>query len=79
MNNPKYVAYVSTYTMGDNRGISIYDVDVEKGTFTEKGKVEITNSSYITGSHNNKYLYSAFFCSPFKNTWYLYSFNNSYS
>ncbi|MBE5875967.1 MAG: lactonase family protein [Lachnospiraceae bacterium] len=58
MNNPKYVAYVSTYTMGDNHGISIYDVDVEKGTFTEKGKVEITNSSYITGSHNNKYLYA---------------------
>ena len=27
-NQKKYVAYVSTYTMGDNHGITIYDVDV---------------------------------------------------
>lgn len=54
----KYVAYVSTYTLGDNHGIKIYDVDMEKGRFTEKSKVEITNSSYLTISHNCKYLYS---------------------
>ena len=29
MNKEKYVAYVSTYTMNDNHGITIYDVDVE--------------------------------------------------
>ena len=57
-NKAKYVAYVSTYTMNDNHGIRIYDVDMEKGRFTEKDKVEITNSSYITVSHNGKYLYS---------------------
>jgi len=57
-NEEKYVAYVSTYTMNDNHGIRIYDVDMEKGRFTEKDKVEITNSSYITISHNGKYLYS---------------------
>ena len=28
----KYVAYVSTYTMGDDHGIKIYDVDMENGT-----------------------------------------------
>lgn len=29
----KYVAYVSTYTMNDNHGITIYDVDVKNGRF----------------------------------------------
>ena len=53
-----YVAYVSTYTMGDKHGIRVYDVDMEKGTFKEKDKVEISNSSYISISHNKKYLYS---------------------
>lgn len=54
----RYVAYVSTYTMGDSHGIRIYDVDMEKGRFIEKDKVEITNSSYVSISHNGKYLYS---------------------
>ena len=54
----KYVAYISTYTMGDNHGIKIYDVDMNTGRFTEKDEVEITNSSYVTCSHNGKYLYS---------------------
>ena len=54
----KYVAYVSTYTRGDKNGIKIYDVDMEKGRFTEKDKVEITNSSYVTISHNGRILYS---------------------
>lgn len=58
MGQEKYVAYVSTYTQGDNHGIKIYDVDMENGRFIEKDKVEITNSSYVTISHNDKYLYS---------------------
>lgn len=58
MGKEKYVAYVSTYTQGDNHGIKIYDVDMEKGRFYEKDQVEITNSSYVTLSHNDKYLYS---------------------
>lgn len=60
MNKDKYVAYVSTYTSGNKSscGIRIYDVDMEKGRFTEKDQVEITNSSYITISHNQKILYS---------------------
>ena len=58
MAKEKYVAYVSTYTMGDNHGIKIYDVDMEKGRFIEKDEVQITNSSYVTISHNQKYLYS---------------------
>ncbi|MBQ8246716.1 MAG: lactonase family protein [Lachnospiraceae bacterium] len=58
MANKKYVAYVSTYTMKNKNGITIYDVDVADGKLQEKGVVEITNSSYLTCSHNNKYLYS---------------------
>ena len=60
MKKEKYVAYISTYTIGnkDQCGIKIYDVDLEKGYLTEKDQVEITNSSYITISHNQKYLYS---------------------
>lgn len=58
MSSDKYVAYVSTYTMGDKLGIKIYDVDMEKGRFIPKDTVEITNSSYISISHNRKWLYS---------------------
>lgn len=60
----KYVAYVSTYTSGTltndkkSYGIKIYDVDMENGRFTPKDQVEITNSSYVTITHNKKYLYS---------------------
>lgn len=56
----RYVAYVSSYTSGNktNMGISIYDVDIKKGTFSKKDQVEITNSSYVTISHNQKFLYS---------------------
>lgn len=58
MEKEKYVAYVSTYTRGDKNGIRIYDVDMEKGSFREKDKVEITNSSFVTISNNEKYLYA---------------------
>lgn len=54
----KCVAYVSCYTQGNKDGIKIFDVDVKKGTFSEKAKVEISNSSYITLSHSRKNLYS---------------------
>lgn len=58
MAKEKYVAYVSTYTKDDNHGIRIYDVDMKNGRFVEKDQVEITNSSYVTLSHNEKFLYS---------------------
>lgn len=54
----KYVAYVSSYTMGDNYGIRIYDVDLKNGRMTEKDLVEITNSSYVTIARNRRFLYS---------------------
>lgn len=54
MGQDKYVAYVSAYTTGDRseQGITVYDVDMQKGRFTEKEKIKITNSSYVTLSHN---------------------------
>lgn len=56
----KYVAYVSSYTSArkDNYGIRIYDVDMKNGYLKEKNKVVISNSSYVTISHNRKFLYS---------------------
>lgn len=55
----KYVAYVAGYTQqGDNHGIKIYDVDIKKGRMTEKAEMEITNASYVTLSHNGRFLYS---------------------
>ena len=58
MKKEKYVAYVATYTMGERYGIKIYDVDLKAGRFIPKDQVEITNSSYVTISHNSKFLYS---------------------
>lgn len=54
----KYVAYVSCYTLGSKDGIKVFDVDLKKGMFKEKARIEISNSSYITLSHNEKMLYS---------------------
>ena len=54
----KYVAYVSCYTQGSKVGMRVYDVDMEAGKFTEKEQVQISNSSYVTISHNRKVLYS---------------------
>lgn len=54
----KYVAYVSTYTTNnDDFGIRVYDVDVNNGRLEEKDQIKITNSSYLTMTHNRKYLY----------------------
>ncbi|MDO5131541.1 MAG: lactonase family protein [Eubacteriales bacterium] len=56
----KFVAYVSSYTRsgGKKVGIRVYDVDVENGTLQEKSEIPITNSSYVTISHNGRFLYS---------------------
>lgn len=56
----KFVAYVSSYTTGSGNsyGIHVYDVDMENGRFIPKHQINITNSSYVTISHNRKYLYS---------------------
>ena len=58
MDNKKYVAYVGTYTHGSSKGIQVYDVDVEKGTLTERNEVEVSNSSHTAISKNGLFLYS---------------------
>ena len=54
----KYVAYVGSYTHEKSKGIHIYDMDVEAGRIKERKEVKIDNASYVTISHNGKYLYS---------------------
>ncbi|MCR5303045.1 MAG: lactonase family protein [Lachnospiraceae bacterium] len=60
MAEDKFVAYVSSYTMGESEpyGIRTFDVDVKNGRMTAKQTIPITNSSYISISHNRKILYS---------------------
>lgn len=58
MSNERYVAYVGTYTHGTSVGIHIYDVDVEKGTMTERKVVPINNPSDVTASKDGRFLYS---------------------
>lgn len=54
----RYVAYVSSYTKGNYSGIRIFDVDVKYGRLQERSEVSITNSSYVTISHNQRFVYS---------------------
>lgn len=60
MDKDKYVAYVSSYTWGNksNFGIQPMMWIWKTAELTEKDQVEITNSSYVTISHNQKHLYS---------------------
>ena len=55
----KYMAYVGSYSYtGKAKGITVYDVDVEKGIFKERCEVEVDNSSYVIASNSGKNLYS---------------------
>ena len=58
MSNSKYVAYVGSYTHGKAKGITICDVDVEKGIFIPRKEVEVGNPSYLRIANNGKFLYS---------------------
>lgn len=55
----KYMAYVGSYSYtGNAKGITVYDIDVEKGRFIERCEVEVDNSSYVIAANNAKTLYS---------------------
>jgi len=54
----RYVAYVGSYTRGKAKGITICDVDVEKGIFTKRKEIEVKNASYIKLSNSGEFLYS---------------------
>lgn len=55
----RYMAYVGSYSYnGKARGITVYDVDVEDGSFKYRCEEEVDNSSYLTVSSNGRTLYS---------------------
>lgn len=54
----KYVAYVGTYTHENSVGIHVYDVDMNKGSLTERSVAPINNPSYLTISKDGRFLYS---------------------
>lgn len=55
----KYMAYVGSYSYnGMAKGITVYDVDMEKGVFVKRCEVEVDNSSYVVASNDGKTLYS---------------------
>ena len=55
----KYMAYVGSYSYtGKAKGITVFDVDVEKGMFHERCEIEVDNSSYVIASSDGKTLYS---------------------
>lgn len=54
----KYVAYVGTYTHANSVGIHVYDIDSKKGILTERSVAPINNPSFLTFSHDGKFLYS---------------------
>lgn len=55
----KYIAYVGSYTFhGSSEGISVLDVDVEKGRFYKRKEVAVNNASYLCTSTDNQYLYA---------------------
>lgn len=55
----KYMAYVGSYSYsGKSKGLTVFDVDVVKGTFAKRCEMEVNNSSYVIVSNNGKNLYS---------------------
>lgn len=55
----KYVAYVGSYSYtGVAKGITIYDIRLDKGNFIKRGEIDVNNSSYLTFSNDKKILYS---------------------
>ena len=55
----KYVAYVGSYSYnGQARGITVFDVNVEDGSFTYRCEEDVDNAAWLCVSHNGKYLYA---------------------
>jgi len=55
----KYMAYIGSYSYtGHAKGITVCDVDVEKGVLTKRTEIEVNNSSYLVASRDQRTLYS---------------------
>ena len=59
MASGNYIAYTGSYTYtGKAKGITVFDVDVEKGTFTFRKEIEAENPSDMITSVDKKTLYT---------------------
>ena len=59
----KYMAYVGSYSYtGKAKGITVFDVDVEKGQFQYRCEMEVDNSSYVIASSDGKTITLALPC-----------------
>lgn len=55
-----YTAYVGSYTdINTCKGLTIFDVDVERGDLKKRGEVEVSNATYLINSPDRRYLYAA--------------------
>ena len=55
----KYVAYVGSYSYtGKAKGITIFDVDTERGSFHKRQEVEVDNASDVIASSDGRMLYA---------------------
>ena len=59
----KYMAYAGSYSYtGEAKGITVYDVDIQKGFFKKRCEIDVDNSSYVIVSHDRKTLLKHFWC-----------------
>ncbi len=55
----KYVAYVGSYTyIGNSQGITILDMDVDKGTMKVRREEKVHSVPFLEASPDHKYLYA---------------------
>ena len=54
----KYVVYAAGYTRDETHGLRIYDYDQDTGRIAFREKIEISNPSYVSISHDGRFLYS---------------------
>ncbi len=54
-----YTAYIGSYTdTNSSKGLTILDVDVEQGSLSKRGEVEVSNASYLITSPDQRFLYA---------------------
>ncbi|MFC3884490.1 lactonase family protein [Bacillus songklensis] len=57
--NSKFIGYIGTYTKGDSKGIYTFTLDTEAAKIMDvKAAANLGNPTYLTISHDNRYLYS---------------------
>ena len=55
----RYFAYVGSYTdTNDCKGLTCYEIDPKENTLTKREEYEVSNSSYLSVSHDRRFLYS---------------------